>query len=148
MGVENGYGGAGTVSIRALGPGKCDGCTLTVGAVRLAFDCDGVNNEADTPPVLRTAVWQHVVGTFDGAVLRVYVDSALLAEKPMVPCAQTTAPLVIGGRFPVSFALPTSALGLACCADDGFNGAIDDVRVFNQALAAVDVAALFAGGRA
>ncbi len=70
-------------------------------------------------------VWTHVALTYDGAHMRLYVDGAL-ADTTAVPGVEpTNGPLSIG------------------CSDefdDYFNGMIDEVRIYNRALRAGEVA--------
>ncbi|HEX5397670.1 MAG TPA: LamG-like jellyroll fold domain-containing protein [Verrucomicrobiae bacterium] len=78
--------------------------------------------------------WHHVVGTFDGAELRLYVDGQLrrrtaVKTKP----APTPVDLTIGHNP------PTAGGG----DDSSFNGEMDDVMMFNRALSAAEVQALF-----
>jgi len=80
------------------------------------------------------AGWKHVVGVYNGVDLRVYVDGALSCT----PVAQTgniyfgAATLALRlGNAPASTAFP-------------YTGSVDDVRVYNRALSAADVADLYA----
>jgi hypothetical protein len=80
--------------------------------------------------------WVHMVGTYDGAMVRFYVNGVqqfATARTGTLP-ADTTG-LAIGAS--VNDAAQTSS--------EGFNGRIDQVRVFNVALDAAQVQALYAG---
>ena len=69
---------------------------------------------------LATNVWTHLAATYDGAVLRVYVNGIESSSAPRTgTLATSTNPLEIGGD---------SIFG------QYFQGAIDEVRVYNVAL--------------
>ena len=81
--------------------------------------------------------WQHVYVTYDGSSkasgVAVYVDglvveTAVISDR-LVSDITTNAPLLIGRRYPGPKGSP-------------FRGLIDDVRLFNRALSAEEVAAL------
>jgi hypothetical protein len=66
--------------------------------------------------------WHHVASTWNGRVLRLYVDGRLVDEARVTGrAAKSSGPLRIGGA--------------------GFRGAIDNVRVYRRALSAADVRA-------
>ena len=95
-------------------------------------------------------VWRHVVATFDGAVLRMYIDGKQVPEAiadevavtiDVVPLeAEATlgkgvdAALMIGATLQVQDDTETVT---------PFNGAIDDVQLFNYAIDADEVKALY-----
>ena len=81
-------------------------------------------------PVCDGTFWHHVAATFDGAVAAVYVDGFVYSSTPAVvnTAGGAAAALGIGG----------AALG----ANEGFSGAISDVRVFSSSLSAADILAL------
>jgi hypothetical protein len=70
-----------------------------------------------------------VTATFDGATARLYVDTALVGSDTFAAPTITNLPLYIG-RY---FAAPAF----------GWNGAIDEVRLYNRALTAAEVGAIF-----
>lgn len=78
--------------------------------------------------------WTHVAATWDGQFVRIYVDGVL----DNTPVARSTAigtdarALYIGGRIGNT---------------DIVSGSVDDVRFYNRALTAQEVAALAAGGK-
>ncbi len=78
---------------------------------------------------LQTGVWYHVAATWDGSIVSVYVDG-VLDNKPTSRSGKIGTDkrgLAIGG-------LPKSDL---------LDGALDDVRLYNRALAADDIVALY-----
>jgi hypothetical protein len=77
-------------------------------------------------PTLRRNAWSHLAFTWDGAVRRLYVNGTEVARAPLrAAAARSGGPLRIGGD-PV--------------AGEWFRGRIDDVRVYNRALTAAEIA--------
>lgn len=83
--------------------------------------------------VLSSGIWSHMLTTFDGTTVRLYVDGSLCSTTALqTDLAVTTGALRIGqqkngsGRW--------------------FSGDIDDVRVYNYALNATDVQQLYSLG--
>ncbi len=74
--------------------------------------------------------WHHLVATFDGDLLRLFVDGVLDAETSVGPQEIDTAADLWIGR---NFAAPGSALA----------GTLDEVRIYNRALSDGEVMALF-----
>jgi Concanavalin A-like lectin/glucanases superfamily len=70
--------------------------------------------------------WTHIAFTDDGAHLRFYVEGELVSTEPAIPLTGAEGPLTIG-----------------CLAEFGnyFEGRIDEVRIYNRALDAGEVAA-------
>jgi hypothetical protein len=78
--------------------------------------------------------WHHVVGTYDGAMVRLYVDGTEIGEG-------TPASFDIGYDMQESNDLFVGSYNGAY----GFNGLIDDVTIYNRALSAAEVRARFNG---
>jgi hypothetical protein len=75
--------------------------------------------------------WYHVLMTYDGAALRLYVDGRLEATTAIAgTIVLGTEPLRIGGGAPVGMA------------PDHFPGVIDEVMLFNRALTPTEAARL------
>jgi hypothetical protein len=72
--------------------------------------------------------WRLVTATYDGTVGRLYVDGALVASETFTAPAATNYPLYIG-RFYASNGY-------------GWNGTVDEFRLYNKALSAAEVAEL------
>jgi chitodextrinase len=71
--------------------------------------------------------WTHVALTYDGAVLRLYVNGTQVATTPAAGSIETTTnPLWIGGNSPYG---------------EYFQGLIDEARVYDRALNATEVQA-------
>ena len=75
--------------------------------------------------------WYYVVGTYDGAKFNIYVDGAFVASSDNTTIALNNVPVSIGAFYengpPKYF----------------FNGAIDEVRIYNRALSADEIAARY-----
>jgi len=88
-------------------------------------------------PLDREAVldggWHHCAGTFDGHVLRVYVDGREIGAL------EREGPLVAGGPAPGYIA---SQGGHEC-----FQGTLDDLRLYGEALAPPEIQALWQSGQ-
>jgi chitodextrinase len=83
----------------------------------------GSNANVYQPTTLSTGVWSHIAVTYDGAALRYYISGTLVATQAKTGAITGSAnPLQIGGDNFWS--------------KQFFNGTIDEVRVYNIALAA------------
>jgi hypothetical protein len=88
--------------------------------------------------------WHHVAGTFDGQAVRLFVDGVEQGSGTLLP--ETTS---------IVYGLSTHNDLLLGNYDDGahqfnyhFQGFLDEVSVYNHALSAADVQAIFAAGSA
>lgn len=81
-------------------------------------------------PSLPVGVWKHVAITFDGVTLTGYVDGVAFNSKPATFNLQGGNPLSIGKMI--------------LSGENYFNGVVDDMRVYDRALDAAEVAALAA----
>src|SRR3989338_8040792 len=89
-----------------------------------------------TVPSLNT--WYHLVGTYDGSNMRIYVNGALdntLAQSGTLNTSNN------GLRFADSSLAGPCGSGL-------FNGLVDDVRIYNRAVSAGEVGQLYQQGAA
>jgi hypothetical protein len=84
----------------------------------------GLSGTSATP--LNT--WTHLAATYDRTTLRLYVNATQVATRALAGSIRTsTGPLRIGGNGTWS--------------DEWFSGLIDEVRVYNRALAATEIQA-------
>jgi chitodextrinase len=82
-------------------------------------------NYVTGPTALAANAWTHVAVTYDGAMLRMFINGTQVSARAnggVIPA--TTNPLWIGGNQPYG---------------EYFQGLIDDVRVYNRALTALDI---------
>ena len=79
------------------------------------------------PGRLPTGQWSHLAMTYDGGVQRLYLNGAQVSSRTGAPATRPydSGPLTIGGN------------GIW---GEWFDGSIDEVRVFNQALSASEIA--------
>jgi hypothetical protein len=92
---------------------------------------NGSDIEAAAGPALPVGVWTHIAVTYDGATIRLYVNGVLRSSQASAgSIAASTAPLRIGGN--TVFSSPGT---------EYFAGLIDEVRVYNRALNAAEIAA-------
>ena len=90
--------------------------------------------------VLQDNVWYHVAGTYDGSTARIYVNGTLenSVEKTGLVLPSTGGAIKIGQESAVEDP----------AGPEFFNGLIDEVELFNRALSAEEIAALFDAGGA
>ncbi len=73
--------------------------------------------------------WHHVVATYDGQKIKLYIDAVLLAEKSTSGKLKTSSsPVYIGSEHPLNY----------------FDGALDEVAVYDKALTQAEVSQLYA----
>jgi hypothetical protein len=77
--------------------------------------------------------WQFIVASYDGAILKIYINGTL---NQFVSYAG-------GVGMPASFSSVIGALGNYHAGS--FRGSLDDVRVYNRALSAAEIAAMYNG---
>jgi hypothetical protein len=87
----------------------------------------GVHRAVRRTAGLPLGAWTHVATTFDGATQRLYVNGVLAASRAQTGSMTASAsPLRIGGNN--------------AWAGEFFQGLIDEVRVYNRALSAIEIA--------
>jgi hypothetical protein len=87
----------------------------------------GASTVAVSPIRVPVGVWCHLAGVYDGSNVSIYVDGALAATHAMaVKPLHGPSPLEIGISH----------------GGHSFNGALDDVRIYDRALSAAEVKAL------
>jgi hypothetical protein len=123
-----------------------DGCTSASYAIYnsgtgLRFgirDAGGTWRDSPAAPLASVIndAWHHVVGTYDGANLKLYLDGSLVGQTAVATTIQyglsSHNDLLIGTYKTASCTI-------------GYTGAIDGVRVYNEALSASDVTARSTG---
>jgi len=87
----------------------------------------GPGNEVATGMNLPLNTWTHLAATFDGTTYRFYINGALVASAAGTLGPINSAPLVIGGSGGCST----------------FGGLIDEVEIFNRALTAAEIQAIY-----
>ena len=85
----------------------------------------GVYAEALSPNPLTANTWAHLAATYDGAMVRLYVNGVQVASRAQIGAiATSTNPLQIGGDSIYS---------------QYFAGRIDEVRIYNRALSSAEI---------
>jgi hypothetical protein len=95
-------------------------------------DAGGSAHHAKVATVFTTGTWFHLAGTWDGTTLTLYVDAAVAATT--VPGATPSATAYSGGGMTV--------LGRDQCCGFFLDGRLDDVRIYDHALTAPEIASL------
>jgi hypothetical protein len=84
--------------------------------------------------------WAHAVCTYNGSAVKIYLNGVLDASRTVdLPLDRNTGALVVGGNDKTQWAPDYF--------HNWWNGAIDDFRLYNRALTAADVSALYAATR-
>ncbi|HEX8226933.1 MAG TPA: LamG domain-containing protein [Candidatus Saccharimonadales bacterium] len=82
--------------------------------------------------VLTSGSWANITATYDGTIARLYVNGQQVATNTFSGAINTNTSGVCFGD---------EVTGSASCADYKFAGSIDEVRIYNRALTAPEVAA-------
>lgn len=92
-----------------------------------------------TNPVTPTATgvwdgaWHHIAGTYDGAVMKLYLDGSLVGSTPMTSGIRYSG--FANGDY-LAFGHPVNLCGQMT----QFNGDLDDVRIWSRSLSASEIA--------
>jgi len=130
-------GGNATFYLQKSGNGpNCGRLADTLG-IALGIDALSCPVTAYSNTSVVTGRWYHAVGTYDGATLKFYQDGVLASSTATaITMGSQVAPLLIGAGYYANSKV------------DFVNGLIDDVRVYNRALTAGEVAQLYHLGTA
>src|SRR5262245_13598404 len=121
---------------KQFGGGLEDSYLLWYNVGTLWFTLYPFGSASVSAPIPTLGTWHHVAGTWDGATVRLYVDGTQVASQPFAgPNQYDNSPVVIGADNDNADDLP----------DDGWNGFIDDVRIYNRALSEDDLRELIRG---
>lgn len=109
-----------------------DGTQLGLDAGRVSVWLMGDPAGLVTDTAVATAGWHHLAYSYDGAIVRLYLDARLVGEVTKALVAAPTSHAWVGG-----FDVP----GL-----EMFGGRIDDVRIYDSALDLTAISLLAGGG--
>jgi len=117
--------------IISYGSGTTDeGTNLYVGSNEVAFDLSGAGGPHSTA-VVNNGAW-HLVGmTNVGGTIQIYVDGQPSGSSQVMSPNIQSGPSLIGEDKAAYF----------------WSGLIDDVRIYNRALSAAEIAAMYNGGK-
>ncbi len=90
----------------------------------------GVLHHVQVNGVLQVGVFHHVAGTFDGSIMRLYLDGVEV------------------GSLAVSGTIAPPTFGFLSSSGESLDGLLDEVQFFDRALTAPEIAAIFAAGAA
>ena len=98
-------------------------------------------NSAVSTTTLTTGVWYHVVGTYDGSNIKIYVNGALESTTAWASglAYSSTVRTRIGSQLVTIFAGETDN-------HLPWNGALDEVGLWNRALSATEITQLYNSG--
>ena len=96
-----------------------------------------MSNYVTTTVAPTPGVWEHVVGTWDGAMLRLYLNGVQIGSKPF------TGPL---GSPTLDFEIANYHYDVALVGfDHFFGGALDDVALYGRALSPAEIKSHYLG---
>ncbi len=102
----------------------------TNGKLKLVLKIGGTwVNVASVTATWNAGQWYHIVGTYDGSTMRIYVNGTLENSKPMTGNIGTSDYKLFLGTRAVSN-VPTNMF---------FNGSIDEVKIYSRALDSAEV---------
>ncbi|HTK75270.1 MAG TPA: LamG domain-containing protein, partial [Gemmataceae bacterium] len=104
------------------------------------FDGTTFVESSDAGPAVWDGHWHHVVGSYNGSTVRLYVDGAEVGTG-------TPANLRINYNLPDSNDLFIGTYNGLTGTHFNFDGLVDEPSVYDRALSAAEVGALFAGGK-
>jgi alpha-tubulin suppressor-like RCC1 family protein len=104
--------------------------SLFITSEGINFIGEGNDAGAFWPGELNGAGWRHVAITWQGGVGRIYLDGTVLAQFNKTLNTDGSMPLVIGSNSLIRN-------------DEFFEGLLDDVRVYNRALASAEVGQIY-----
>lgn len=96
--------------------------------------------------VITAGTWHHLAGTYDGTGQKLYLDGVLVNSGPNFGPIQYQPAAIQFGRVVNSAVFPPNTSGTS--APYFFNGQIDEIEIFNRALSASEIQAIFNAGSA
>jgi hypothetical protein len=107
----------------------------TAGTFRFLIKIGGTIYRNESSTGFSTGTFHHVVGTYDGSYVRLYVDGAEVGTA-----------LAASGSMPST--LPPVRLGTRASNNQYYNGIVDEVKIFSRALSAKEIKAEYDAGNA
>ena len=99
------------------------------GRIQFEIGANSGNIASNVGTNYRDSRWHHVVGTWDGSIMKLYIDGN-----------QQTQTKNVSGSIPYSQYLVIGATGVY---SSNYSGSIDEVRIYNRALSSNEVRALY-----
>jgi hypothetical protein len=102
--------------------------------LQFVISIGGTYSSLQTPAnVLTTGVFQHVAATYDGTTMRIYVNGIEVANKAQTGAIDATTDPIVLGRNVTNTSI-------------AFQGAIDEVALYNRALSADEITSIVNAG--
>jgi concanavalin A-like lectin/glucanase superfamily protein len=95
---------------------------------------------------ITAGTWHHLAGTYDSSGQKLYLDGQLVNSGPNFGPIQYQSAAIQFGRVVDSAVFPPNIAGTS--APYYFNGQIDEVEIYNRALSASEIMAIFNAGAA
>jgi hypothetical protein len=116
----------------------------TSGAKTVTFGVTGASPNSDLQGSrnVNDGQWHHVAGVYDGTNMFLYVDGTLDVSQPATGLiSQDSSPMCLGANA-------TAYVPSCYCNEPGyfFNGLIDEASIYNRALSASEIQAIYAAG--
>jgi hypothetical protein len=111
------------------------------GGEKYSFEVRNKSNQAAgavSDSTYADTTWHHVVGTYNGTYIQVFVDGVAADSTPAAltnPIIDTAYPVCLGKQSGGALACDTSGSQM--------NGTIDEVLIFNRSFSAQEIAALY-----
>lgn len=108
----------------------------------LGLNLDGVYQEFDakiSAPAFLDEKWHLITATYDGAFMKIHKDGKQIADGQTVQIFPAKGEIATGGTEPLY-------LGVTSGQNEHFAGFLDDARLYDRALSADEIAALYAEG--
>ena len=126
-----------TIGVKTIGPGTDETIWslsfINASALRFRLRAGSVIQELSTPPSsIFSGTWYHVVATYDGSAMRIYLNGSLMAEQGV------TGTMGYHPQAPTTIAAQSNA-------QHPFSGWVDDVRIYEQGLTDQDVIDILLG---
>lgn len=80
--------------------------------------------------------WHHIVGVYDGTQVQLYIDGKAWGKA--TPCSGAISPMLDGSYLSIGGEDGRTFCG---CTDRYFEGAIDEVKIYNRALSGLEIQA-------
>lgn len=115
--------------------GSADSYVLTTTGTQARFCASETDTQCANGGTLTTGVWQLLTGTYDGATIRTYINGVQVATRAWSnPLTYSTFPVLIGSE------------DQAGTLTFYFNGMIDEVRIYDRAMAPAEILTIYSQG--
>jgi len=113
---------------------RYDGESRRPGQLHFSMNFDSTSFHIRANNVLQKGVWYHVAGSYDGSIMRLYLDGLEVGNLAV------SGSVVTGGEHPAEFGVEIGGPIL-----ESFMGLIDEVSIYNRALTSTEIMAIYNG---